>query len=109
MREQNGPSSHSQPLQYRHGDVYLLQVAPPSIERHYPDHNIVAEGEATGHAHRLMGDGRLFLCNGELHLEAGQSTSLTHDEHARLDIPPGTFRVIIQREWSPYGETRVSD
>ena len=97
--------------QYRHGDVFLEQVSPLSdrTARSYRKSNLVAEGEATGHAHRATGDFALYEADGVLYLRAGQGTALTHEEHARISIPEGTFRIRIQREWTAEGWTTVAD
>ena len=97
--------------QYRHGDVFLEQVASPSGQQalSYRKSNLVAEGEATGHAHRAEGDFALYEVDGTLYLRAGQTTALTHEEHARIPLPEGTFRVRLQRQWTAEGWTRVAD
>ena len=96
--------------QFRHGDVYLEQVATPSHQGRIPrTSNILAEGEATGHAHRVTGDALLYELDGALYLRTGGDTALVHEEHARIPLPTGTFRVTLQRQWSPKGWHRVAD
>ena len=96
--------------QYRHGDVYLEQVATPSRKgRQYQPSNLIAEGEATGHAHRAVGDFLLYQLNDVLYLRARKNTALIHEEHARIPLPPGTFKVTLQREWHAEGWSQVLD
>lgn len=96
--------------QFRHGDVFLEQVANPSRQgRRYQQDNVLAEGEATGHAHRVTGDFLLYDLDGTLYLRTKGSATLVHEEHAQIALPRGTFKVTLQREWSPEGWTRVLD
>ena len=75
------------------------------------DHLSVAEGEATGHAHRIdMGAattepgaaavvrelfGERFL------IVTGGAVTLTHEEHGPQVIAPGHYRVDIVKEYDP--------
>jgi hypothetical protein len=89
---------------YRHGDVLLMSI--PSI----PDNarpfggNVLVRGEATGHAHRIE-DPRsveLYRTADFLFLRVlADSAALVHEEHARIDLPRGTYRVWQQREYTP--------
>ncbi len=94
---------------YRHGDVILRQPVkiPESAARRQSD--VVAEGEATGHAHRIRG-GSLWDNDGDLYLVAGDDAALTHEEHAREEIaatePGFGYPVIIQREYDDEQEWR---
>jgi hypothetical protein len=71
---------------------------------------VLAEGEATGHAHRLVAPaGSRFLratdprggplAIGFVVLE--RPATVTHDEHAPLTLPPGVWRVTRQRRFDP--------
>ncbi|MBI3928391.1 MAG: hypothetical protein HY319_22810 [Armatimonadetes bacterium] len=96
--------------QYRHGDVYLTKVsAPPRAERRERPGNVLAEGEVTGHAHKIVGKARLYEWKESLHVRVESPACLIHEQHARIDLPPGTYRVTIQREWTPEGPREVED
>lgn len=89
------------PKMYRHGDLLIVQVdAIPSDAKRIKSKTL-AEGEATGHHHRLLDKGTLCLtAEGELYLRAPKDgASVVHEEHARIDVPAGTYKVIIQREY----------
>lgn len=88
-------------MQYRHGDLLLIKVeeVPQGAKR--TRGKILAEGEATGHAHRLEGPGTLYLKDGQLTLRNTKPTAVVHEEHARIDLPPGTYEVRRQREYQP--------
>ena len=72
----------------------------------------VLEGEATGHMHRILeleqaevleiGDG-LFVSVGE------QGVSLVHPEHHTVELPPGDFEIVRQREYFPDEIRNVQD
>jgi hypothetical protein len=97
-------------MMFRHGDVLILDAQPLPSNAKRRDSNIVAEGEVTGHAHRLNngevwddGDGGLMVvCADDAHL--------THEEHNRLDLPVTkhgeAFPIIIQREYDDENEWR---
>jgi hypothetical protein len=70
---------------------------------------VLALGEATGHAHAVVGPGTLIRENGPfgqawLHLTEGGR--VVHEEHAVISLPKGWYRVVRQREYTP-GSVRV--
>lgn len=73
---------------------------------------IVAEGEATGHAHAVYDMDatlRTMETTGEVYLDAPSGATVVHEEHAPVKLPAGTFKVVIQREYSPQEIRRVLD
>ncbi len=81
------------------------------------EHLTVAEGEATGHAHRIdMGAATTVagakaevreLLGERFLIVTGGAVTLTHEEHAAQVIEPGTYRVGIVKEYDPFaGVTR---
>ena len=95
-------------MQYRHGDLLLVRVETIPAQAKRVKTKTLAEGEATGHHHRLEGPGALCLTpTGELYLKAPKAGSaVIHEEHARIALPPGNYRVIIQREYVPQSVPR---
>jgi hypothetical protein len=93
----------------RQGDV-ILQSVSQSEGKKLP-HLVLAEGEVTGHAHRISsGEAELYERNGTLYLKVLSSTAtLTHEEHKPINIPQGTWIVKIQREYEPQGWRYVND
>jgi hypothetical protein len=73
---------------------------------------VVAEGELTGHHHKVLGCVTLYrddalardipdnLYIGHLQV-AGPGARLEHDEHAPITLTPGTYRVRRQRHLEP--------
>jgi hypothetical protein len=109
--------------QIRQGDVLLvrLEQTPEEFLADFGkrvDHVarqqgrlVLAEGEATGHAHVIESEeAELVLEDDEL-VDPGQAAQLyllvhgttavplVHEEHAPLDVPPGAYRVVRQREY----------
>lgn len=93
----------------RQGDVILLSVQ--QVEGQKLPHLILAEGEVTGHKHRVSeGEAQLYEKDGTLSLRVISSTALlTHEEHKTISIPQGTWMVRIQREYEPQGWKYVAD
>ncbi len=97
---------------WRHGDVLIASVdsIPQAATRQ--QHLILARGEVTGHSHRIADPdtARLFELNGTLYLDVVAAlATVIHEEHHTITLPHGTYRVWIQREYSPTAITRVRD
>ncbi|MBC6479172.1 MAG: hypothetical protein GDA56_16820 [Hormoscilla sp. GM7CHS1pb] len=94
----------------RQGDVLLLS-APERIEGNKLPHLTLAEGEVTGHSHRISdGQAELYEKDGTLYLRVfSEAATLTHEEHKAIEIPQGDWMVRIQREYEPQGWRYVAD
>lgn len=99
----------------RQGDVLLVSVdhlpatATESTEK---DDIILAHGEVTGHAHRIkapLAKAKLWDASAERFLQVFEKVSITHEEHAQIDVPPGNYRIAIQQEYSPAELRNVAD
>ncbi|MBE9229807.1 hypothetical protein IQ264_30855 [Phormidium sp. LEGE 05292] len=93
----------------RQGDVILIPTQ--SIEGEQLPHLTLAEGEVTGHRHRISeGEAELYERNGTLYLKVLSPTALlTHEEHKQIAIPQGNWTIRIQREYEPEGWRYVAD
>ena len=90
----------------RQGDVLLVPIAQiPTAAQVQPRQGrlVLAEGEVTGHAHAIQqGDARTYTtADGSRYLLAKSRAQLIHEEHAPIDIVPGAYKVVIQREYVP--------
>jgi hypothetical protein len=102
----------------RQGDLLLVPVSgfPDGVRRARSGRLVLAEGEATGHAH-VVDDERASLHRQPwtsaatyLRVEGHEPVFLVHEEHDRLVVPPGLYEVRRQREYAPRGRSRrVSD
>lgn len=94
---------------YRHGDVIILDSVPLPDGAEQSVSNIVAEGEATGHAHRIT-NGEVWDHEGRLYVSANEDAALIHEEHSRLPLsalePGMAYPIIIQREYDDEQEWR---
>lgn len=69
---------------------------------------VLAEGEATGHSHRLTG-GIVLEKGEERFFRLDEPADLVHQEHEAISLPCGEFRVLRQREYTPQEVRRVQD
>jgi len=97
-------------MMIRHGDVVLVKVKnilPKNANPMKSDARgvVLAEGEATGHAHTI-GDSAvatLFSIEGVSDFRLLQVTApaiLTHQEHQDVILDPGMYRVSIKRQYT---------
>ncbi|NEO12262.1 MAG: hypothetical protein F6J98_38590 [Moorea sp. SIO4G2] len=93
----------------RQGDVILLPVE--QINGQQLPHLTLAEGEVTGHSHRISdGVAQLYEKHGHLYLQVlSETATLTHEEHQPIELPQGSWMVRIQREYEPQGWRYVAD
>jgi len=97
---------------WRHGDVLIAQtpsIPGPATRSPSP---ILVRGEITGHSHRIEDPAMAEVWitrNGELYLHILATTRVIHEEHQPITLPPGTYRVWQQREYTPQKIRPVSD
>lgn len=104
-------------MQVRQGDVFVESCEKPAERDLKPvdldkGRVILAYGEVTGHAHAISGrHAKLFDVRGWVDrlLVVTKATALMHEEHSRIKLPPGTYRVKRQREYSPEEIRNVAD
>ena len=105
----------AKPLMYRQGDVLLREVKaiPESAKKQkQKDRIVLAYGEVTGHAHAIEEWSKVdvFVApEGQLYLRVKEETSLRHEEHGAITLPPASFERVIQREYSPEAIRNVAD
>lgn len=92
--------------QYQQGDVVLHTVAiPETAKKKELKNGIVQHGEATGHAHKLTGNFEYFETPQKTrHLRLLEPVALTHEEHNKIIIPPGEYRIGIVTEYDHFDE-----
>lgn len=100
------------PTLWRQGDVYLIAVAKLPESGRVERRAVLAEGEITGHAHRLKdpASGQVFSVGNQLYLEVlSEEATIVHEEHGPVTLPRGGYSVRIQREYSPQEIRSVVD
>ncbi len=104
---------------YRQGDVLIVPLAEAEVPLHAADapseprdgrgRLVLALGEVTGHAHAVLGPGRLIReprPSAPLLLHLPDGGRVVHEEHAAIPLPKGWYRVVRQREYVP-GSVRI--
>ena len=92
----------------RQGDILIIKVEAVPAGAVRQESRVLAEGEATGHAHRLD-SGVVYEKDGVLYFRAVDSVRLNHEEHGQITFAPGTYKVVRQREYEPEGWRNVAD
>ncbi len=104
----------------RQGDVYVEQITEEEFNAEVKKDEqvkndsgrvILAYGEVTGHAHAIPGTAANLFGNDEgvRFLQIETPTNLTHEEHSKVELPEGFYRVVRQREYSPEKIRFVAD
>jgi hypothetical protein len=97
---------------WRHGDVFIAAVdaVPGGAVRRTGW--VLAEGEATGHSHRIDRPEtvELYERGGMMYLRVvAESATVIHQEHRPITLPRDTYRFWQQREYSPGAIRTVRD
>ena len=94
----------------RQGDLLIVKVPGIPAEAVPKKSKVLAEGEVTGHFHKLD-SGEVYEKNGTLYfkVDKNSTTALEHPEHKTLNFDPGAYKVIRQREYAPEGWRFVND
>lgn len=73
------------------------------------NHKRLAEGEVTGHVHEATAkSATLYDDSGSIVLDAPRGTSVTHQEHKTVKVPPGQYDRLIVQEYDPW-EKEIRD
>ncbi|HEY0734376.1 MAG TPA: hypothetical protein VGD69_05680 [Herpetosiphonaceae bacterium] len=89
---------------WRHGDVLIAAISKMPADAKPRPGTILAYGEITGHSHRLQNpeSAELWEAGGRLFLRIlSESATVVHEEHKPITLPRGTYRVWMQREYTP--------
>ena len=97
---------------YRHGDLLVATHEKIPDQARQLKHLVLAEGELTGHSHRIAETDAAVLYQDwhgmYLHVTAEYAT-LVHQEHGPIQLPRGIYRVWRQREYTPQGIRTIRD
>ena len=110
-------------MQRQQGDVMLetVDALPKGAKRVAAGRVVLAQGEATGHAHSITAEPEavvLFEIRDsenpaivERFLEVREPVALCHEEHATQTIERGVWRVdqVWEYDWTEQMERRVVD
>ena len=88
-------------MHYRHGDLLIVKVSEIPAGTKIVKNKVLAEGENTGHSHRVSG-AQVLTLDEDIYIQAKGKAAVIHEEHAKIELPPGDYRVIRQKEYDPY-------
>jgi len=108
--------SRNQPF-WRQGDIYFVKLdSEVDVASAKPVKNgVIAKGEMTRHAHRVMqssiaSGALLYLVGGSMFLRSPDAgATVVHDEHGPIELPTGTYAVVPQQEFDGLRWRQVID
>jgi|WetSurMetagenome_2_1015567.scaffolds.fasta_scaffold246189_2 hypothetical protein len=90
---------------YQHGDVLIKSINYIPKNAKPVESTILAEGESTGHIHRINGGKAIiYMVNLIMYLKVIKKISLIHEEHKALFIPPGNYQIDKVKEYDHFLE-----
>lgn len=101
----------------RHGDIPLHKIdkLPEGLTKiSSKEEHILAEGETTGHMHRLKCAEKVDMFTdtfGNRYVAINGKATVSHEEHKTLIIDPGVYRIGKEREkdWFSLSVKKVID
>jgi hypothetical protein len=98
---------------YRQGDVLIRRIQGLPTQKAQPRlTGILANGEVTGHCHKVedLTRAEVLEISDGLYMRVGEEgVRVIHEEHAAITLPPGNYEVEIQREYTPAEIRNVAD
>ena len=94
---------------YQQGDVLkIIDTMPAGAKKINPASRgwVLAEGEATGHAHAVTDTDtcEMYELDGVLYLRALKDTVVRHEEHGKIELPEGDYYIGTVREYDHFAE-----
>lgn len=90
---------------YRHGDISLIPTKEVKGEEiKHKGSYILAHGEVTGHKHVITVDRPetmklIRTSDGQVYVKLLDGAIVTHEEHDKIEVMPGTYKVSHEREY----------
>ncbi len=94
---------------WRQGDLFIEDIRTVPSDAVRQSGVVLAEGEITGHHHRIEDprSASLFVHRGQLLLNVvAPVANLVHEEHGTIELTRGAYRVWRQREYNPVPRRR---
>ena len=90
-------------MDYIHGDIDIRKV--DSIPKGAKViGRVFAEGETTGHEHRIQGNGQVLELDGTRYLQIEGKAQLVHEEHKPITIEPGFYKLENEKDYNWFTE-----
>lgn len=98
---------------WRQGDIFIAAAKRiPRAAKPRPS-LVLAEGELTGHAHRVehTGTASVFVHpDGQMFVDVtAEEATVIHEEHGPITLRKGAYRIWRQREYTPEAIRVVRD
>lgn len=104
----------------RQGDVLIEKIKnlpKEAVEVNHKGLIILAEGEVTGHAHKIKVQphanriSKYFDCGDGVSalVVDGGPVVVEHEEHAPIQLDDGVYKILRQKEYSPQAIRSVAD
>jgi hypothetical protein len=97
---------------WRQGDILIAAIEQIPRGATRQPHCVLAEGELTGHSHRIdqPATAELYESKGRLYLNVlAKEAQVVHQEHGPITLSKGCYAVWPQREYSPESIRTVKD
>lgn len=100
------------------GDVLLVRVAElPEGAKETQWDGVIAEGEHTGHLHRMIGEAKRFEVDGDVFMSVPKRILLAHEkggavaDHNPVVVEPGVYKIdgVRQYDYAAKEAVRVMD
>lgn len=92
---------------YQQGDIQLFPHEIPKHASLKTNKHVVEHGEKTGHAHKLEGNNfQFYESRGHKYLRIVKPTNLRHEEHDKIVVPPGDYKVGKIETEDPFSNLR---
>ncbi|MEM5810465.1 MAG: hypothetical protein QXP66_01020 [Candidatus Aenigmatarchaeota archaeon] len=91
-------------MKFHQGDIMLIQTKLPENVKKIRK-NVIAFGEATGHAHIIKG-ADIYSDGTTEYAVILQESEMIHEEHPSIVIPAGIYEIRHQIEYWPGREPR---
>ena len=89
-------------------DVIIKSIfkIPEGAERVFRSERgyVLAEGEATGHAHVIEEHVEMYEKDGVLYIRADKPVTVKHEEHKLVRLERGIYKIGKVREYDPFEE-----
>lgn len=99
-------------MQARQGDIFIEKIKELPKNLKQKKDNIIAMGDSTNLAHRLVSGKILVNRKGDMFLEIKRKTQVVHEHgkghgHRSINLSKGIYKIIRQREIQLDNLTRI--
>jgi len=89
--------------QYRHGDILIEKIERLPKTAKVKKSNVIV---SASHDHILEGQAKIYTFRGKNYLKVTGKANVDHEEHGKINLPVGVYKVIQQVEYDIYEGVR---